>query len=181
MSDDETQSAAGSSPQGSWRLFVPADVPFIYQLVAAVDPRWWRFSRHGLEPSRLLEIAEGLAAGVVVVDENGRPVACAVLADAGSAGTGTLEFYALPDPHAQAIAARFAPELVAAAFAGAPIRRLYHERFENDPDLLGEISTLFEVEVTFPDFALVDGGYESRTTSVTTPERLAAWQAAGAQ
>lgn len=174
MSDD-LLSIDGSVPDGTWRLAEPTDLPFIYDLVTKVDPRWWRFSRMGLEPMQLLQTAEGTAAGVIVVDERGLPVACAILADAGSSGTGILEYYALPDPTSQALARRFAPELVGAAFGGAPIRRLYHERFDGDPDLLGKFSTAFEVEVIFPDFAMIDGYYEGRTVSVLTAERFFEW------
>jgi hypothetical protein len=163
---------------GGWRLFEPRDAPFVYELVTKVDPRWWRFSRHGLEPSQLLEIVKGIAAGVIVFDGSGDSVACAVLAEAGSSGTGMFELYALPNAHAHLFARRFAPELIAAAFAGAPIRRLYHERFENDPVLLGDVAHLFEVEVTYPEFALVEGIYERRTTSVLTAPGFAAWQQA---
>ncbi len=129
----------------------------------------------------MLETAQGTAAGVLVIDGHGKSVACALLADAGASGTGMLDYFALPDPDAQALARQFAPELVDAAFSGASIRRLYHERFENDPDLLGEFSSLFEVEVTFPDFVMIDGRYEARTTSVLTAQRFEAWQKAAAK
>ena len=89
--------------------------------MADVDPRWWRFSRDGLEPSHLLETASGVAAGVIVFDEGQQPVACAMLADAGASGTATLEFFSLPDPAAQALARRYAPDLLVAAFDGAAI------------------------------------------------------------
>ena len=167
-----------SGVPGGWRLVSPADVPFVYRLVAAVDPRWWRFSRGGLEPSHLLGIADGIAAGVIVHDAAERPVACGILADAGAAGTATFEYHALPEPDAERTAAHFAPEVIAAAFSGTPLRRLYHERFEGDPDLLGRAGHLFEVEVRYPDFALVDGRFEARTVSVVTAEAFAAWQEA---
>lgn len=168
-----------TAPAGRWRLADAADIPFVYDLVAAVDPRWWRFSRKGLEPSALLATAGFIAAGAIVLDATERPVACAVLADASPTGTGTLDYFALPTDEAQALARHFAPEIVAAAFAGAPVRRLQHERFEGDADVLGDVAPLFETEVVFPEFALVDGRYEARTIAVLTADRFAAWQAAG--
>ena len=144
--------------------------------MADVDPRWWRFSRDGLEPSHLLETASGVAAGVIVFDEGQQPVACAMLADAGASGTATLEFFALPAPAAQALARRYAPDLVVAAFDGAPIRRLYVERFSGDPDLLGDLADLFEIEVRYPDFTQIDGHYEDRTIAVLTAERFQEWR-----
>lgn len=156
--------------EAGWRLLAPADLPFVYDLVTRVDPRWWRFSRRGLEPMNVLETAQTAAAGVIVFDDEGRSVACAILADTGAARTGMFEYFAVPDPSAEAIARRFAPELIAAAFAGAPIRRLYYERFENDADVLGEAAAWFENEVTFPEFVMIDGQYETRTTSVLTAE-----------
>jgi hypothetical protein len=168
--------AVEASSEASWRLTVPADMPFIYDLVTQVDPRWWRFSRHGLEPSRLLAVAQATSAGATVVDGFGKPVACALLSDTGTSGTGTLEYFALPDPDSQALASRFAPELIGATFGGAPIRRLYHERFENDQNILGVMAKLFELEVTYPEFAMIDGHLESRTISVITVDKFAAWQ-----
>jgi hypothetical protein len=155
-----------------WRLATRADSVFLYELIAAVDPRWWRFSRHGLEPSRLLGVMGQLSSGAVVFDGRQRPVAFAALADTGAAGTGAFEFFALPDPRSTALARRFAPELVAAAFAATQIRRLYRERFEGDTDLYGDIDDWFEVEVIYPDFALIDGRYESRIIDVVTRERF---------
>jgi len=163
-------------PLGSWRLVSPADVPFVYHLVAQVDPRWWRFSRHGLEPSQVLQTAAGISAGALVSTAEGEPVACALLADAGASGTGMFEYYALPHPVAEGLARHFAPQLLAAAFNGAPIRRLYYERFSGDADVLGEAAAAFQLEVTFPEFALINGTYEGRTTSVLTPESFARWQ-----
>jgi len=161
---------------GTWRLVTPADIPFVYYLVAQVDPRWWRFSRHGLEPSQVLQTASGISAGVLVSTDEGEPVACALLASAGASGTGMFEYYALPHPVAEGLARHFAPELIAAAFSGAPIRRLYHERFSGDADVLGAVGAAFELEVTYPEFALIDGAYEDRTSSVVTPESFARWQ-----
>lgn len=157
----------------TWRLFEDRDMLFAYELAAAVDPRWWRFSRVGLHPHSVIETAGSLSAAVVVEDAS-RPIAIAVLADTGAAGTGTLEYFALPG--AETAARALAPEIVAAAFTGAPIRRLYHERFANDPDVLGEVGTWFEVEVTFPEFALVDGTHEDRTVAVLTRDRFEEWQ-----
>lgn len=155
-----------------WRLFEPYDLPFIYELVTKVDPRWWRFSRGGLEPSALLTTAQGVSAGVVVLDEHGTRVACAILAAAGTTGTGMFEYFALPNEDAEALARRCAHDLLVAAFEGASLRRLYYERFENDADVFGELADLFEVEVTYPEFAMIDGQYETRTTSVLTVERF---------
>lgn len=89
-------------------------------------------------------------------------------------GTGMFEYFALPTAHAEALARQFAPDLLAAAFTGADIQRLYYERFENDADVFGDMSALFEVEVTYPEFAMIGGRYENRTTSVLTRERFAA-------
>ena len=166
-----------SAAQPGWRLISRADTPFVYELVTLVDPRWWRFSRKGLEPSILLENAQSVAAGVIIHNETGRPVACGVLTDAGASTTGTLEYFARPDERSLSLARQFAPEIIRAAFTGSPIRRLYHERFEGDPDVLGEMADLFEVEVTYPSFALVAGQLEQRTVSVLTRERFSEWAA----
>lgn len=128
----------------------------------------------------MIETAQTTAAGVMVLDGFGKPVACALLADAGASGTAMLEYFALPDPESAALARRFAPELIDAAFIGASIRRLYYERFENDADVLGEVGKLFEVEVTYPRFATIDGAYESRTTLVLLRETFNAWHKAAA-
>jgi len=168
------RSREGIMSGGGWRLFDTADVPFIYELVTKVDPRWWRFSRVGLEPSALLATTHGISAGVIVVNEHAAPVACAILASTGTAGTGMFEYFALPNAEAEALARKYAPDLLVAAFEGASLRRLYYERFENDADVLGDVASLFEVEVTYPEFAMIDGHYEARTTAVLTLERFAA-------
>ncbi len=164
--------------QPGWRLAQQADAPFIYELVTQVDPRWWRFSRAGLEPSRLLATAGTIAAGVIVHDALQRPMACGVLADAGASGTGTMEYFARPTPEAEELARQFAPDLVIAAFSGAPIRRLYLERFDGDPRLFGDLEDEFEVEVRYPSYAMIGGVLEGRTVSVLTHERFAAWREA---
>ncbi|MDO8390459.1 MAG: hypothetical protein Q7V57_08225 [Actinomycetota bacterium] len=169
--EQESDAAAG------WRLASASDIPFVYELVTRVDPRWWRFSKGGLEPAHVLASTQAIAAGVIVYNGGLQPVACAILTDAGTSGTGTLEYFALPDESAQALARAFAPAIVNAAFKGATIRRLYHERFEGDPQILGEMADLFEVEVTYPRFALVGGTLETRTISVLSRERLDAWNA----
>jgi hypothetical protein len=166
---------AAEEPAGSWRLVSPADIPFVYYLVACVDPRWWRFSRNGLEPSQVLETAAGISAGALISTAEGEPVACALLADSGASGTGMFEYFALPHPDAERLAREFAPALLAAAFNGAPIRRLYYERFSGDADVLGTAASAFELEVTYPKFALIDGTYEDRTSAVLTPESFARW------
>jgi hypothetical protein len=169
-----------SAAPGRWRLIDPGDALFLYELICRVDPRWWRFSREGLEPNGMLGKIQSIAAGVLVEDADGRPVAAAVLADAGASGTGNFEYFALPEPRAEEIARHFTGEIIAAAFAGAPVRRLYHDRFETDPDLYGETAGLWEVEVVYPEFAMIEGRYESRTTSVLTRERFGFWTAANA-
>lgn len=168
---------ADSPARGGWRLASPADVPFVYDLVTKVDPRWWRFSRGGLEPTQVLRMVETVAAGAIVHDDDGRPVACALLAEAGASGTGMFEYFALPEPHAEELAIRFAPDLVTAAFDGAAMRIMYHERFEGDPQLLGEVAELFHSEVVYPDFAWIDGRLEARTISALTAERFEEWRA----
>lgn len=168
------------TPIGTWRLLEATDTPFVYHLVTKVDPRWWRFSRYGLEPSQAVHTAQSIPAGALVLDDVGRPVAAAILAETGSVGTAMLEYFALPAPPAEALARHFAPQLILAAFEGAALRRLYYERFQNDAHILGEFGALFEVEVTMPNFAMIDGVFEDRTTSVLTAERLAEWcQTAG--
>ncbi|MEI8238408.1 MAG: hypothetical protein WCI22_03225, partial [Actinomycetota bacterium] len=82
------------------------------------------------------------------------------------------------DEPSQSLARRFAPEIVAAAFAGAPVRRLYRERFDGDADVYGVVNEWFETEVVFPTYALVDGRHESRTIDVLTAARFAEVHAA---
>jgi len=161
-----------------WRLASPADLPFVYRLVTEVDPRWYRFSRHGLEPSSMIALMGSIAGGAIVHDSNGQPVACALLADSSESGTGHLEYYALPTPHAERCAALAAPDLLGAVFAASTPRRLYVERFENDPQLLGDAAHLFTPEVVLPDFLLIDGTYEDRTTLVLTADVWWPWHEA---
>jgi hypothetical protein len=168
-----------STPEigGSWRLANQTDAPFLYDLITMVDPRWWRFSRSGLDPRGVLQLIDTVSAAVVVLDSLDRPVACAVLADSGASGTATFEYFALPTEEARAVAAHFAGQIIAAAFAGTSVRRLYHERFESDPELLGDTTPLWELEVTYPEFALIEGRHQARTISVLTRARFDRWMA----
>ncbi|HQZ36404.1 MAG TPA: hypothetical protein PK020_18400 [Ilumatobacteraceae bacterium] len=175
MSELHTSTASSGDEQVRWRLADPSDMPFVYRLVTQVDPRWYRFSRHGLEPSGMLGLMASIAGGAIVHDWLGEPVACALLADSSESGTGHLEYYALPTAHAEHCAALAAPDLLGALFSASSPRRLYVERFENDPHILGEAEHLFTTEVVLPRFMLIDGTYEDRTTLVLTADDWWAW------
>lgn len=161
-----------------WRVATPADLPFVYRLITEIDPRWYRFSRNGLEPSAMLGLMGTIAAGAIVHDDADLPVAAALLFDSSLSGTGTLEYYALPTEHAQRCARLAAPDLLAALFSTSDPRRLYVERFDDDAELFGDVAHLFEPEVVMPDFLRIDGTYEARTTLVLTSERWWQWHEA---
>ncbi len=169
------------SEVATWRLAEATDVPFVYRLVTQIDPRWYRFSRHGLEPSAMIELMGSIAAGAIVQDAAGQPVACAILTDSSESGTGTFEYYALPTAHAQQCATQVVSELLGAVFVASSPRRLYVERFENDPVLLGDVAHLFTTEVVLPDFLSIDGVYETRATLVLTAEAWREWSETSAE
>jgi hypothetical protein len=145
----------------SWRLADARDIAFVYELVTAIDPRWWRFSRHGLDPRRLILSVESIAAAAAVLDDDGGSIGFSILADvSGTSAVGQFEVFAMPG-HDVAVAS-VVPELVAAAFAGAPVRKLFHERFDDDPDLLAAMAGAWAREVTLPEFALLGGKFVDR-------------------
>ena len=145
----------------SWRLAGPPDIAYVYELVATIDPRWWRFSRHGLDPRRLLASAESVVAGAVILDDANHPIGFSALADvSGTSAVGSFEVFATPG-HEGAVAS-VVPEVVAAAFAGAPVRKLFYERFDDDPDLLVSMAGAWQREVTLPEFAMIDGRFVDR-------------------
>ena len=109
-------------------------------------------------------------------DQDRRPVAAALLADAGASGTGSFEYFARPDEASEGLARRYAPELIAAAFDGAPVRRLYVERFAGDARLLGDLEALLDAEVHYPQFTRIGGRWEDRTIAVLTRERFQEWR-----
>ena len=120
-----------------------------------LDPRWWRISRHGTAPHVALQSIQEYAALAVFLDEKSDPCGAAGLADVSGAATcGTLDLVAMPG--AEPRVTHIAPELVQAAFMASPIRHLYVERFDDDPDLLAS-APCFELEVRLPEFAFVDG------------------------
>lgn len=162
--------------QPSWRLANHADAPFFYRLVCAVDPRWWRFTRYGTAPADVVAQLSAVTAAAVVLVE-GEPVAGAMLSAGGSAGTGTVEFHALPEPAAEEAARATAPDLVRAAMEGSGLRRLYRDHFSDDPDLFGGFSAEWTREVTMPRFTTIGGRTVDRHISVTTPAAVAAWVA----
>ena len=145
----------------SWRLANAADIPFVYDLVAAIDPRWWRFSRHGLDPRRLLGVVESVAAAAAIIADDARPIGFSILADvSGTSAVGAFEVFAVPG-HEDEVA-WMVPDIVGAAFGGAPVRKLFYERFDDDPDLLVHMSGAWQHEVTLPGFALIGGRYVDR-------------------
>lgn len=158
----------------SWRLFEPHDLTFAYQLASIVDPRWWAVSRSGLSPQNVVARASTFSAGVVVVDSDGYDTGLAVLRETGTASTGALDVWALPTAASVAAVESVIVELLASAFTLSNIRALYHDRFENDPYLLGATESLWETEVVYPEFALIDGRYESRATRVLQRDKFEA-------
>ncbi len=164
----------------TWRSAEPGDAPFLYRLFTDLDPRWWRLSKHGTAPARALETVREYAAMVVFHDDAGQPCGIAGLAEvAASSSTAVLDLLARPDEHAQEVMRVGAEQAVSAAFLGAPIRHLYHERFDDDPDLLTEMSCWVH-EVTLPEFALVDGRFADRLTFGLSRAEFDDWQAARA-
>jgi hypothetical protein len=160
----------------SWRLAGVADIAFVYDLVATIDPRWWRFSRHGLDPRHLLGTIESVAAGATIVGDDSQPIGFSILADvSGTSAVGAFEVFAMPG-HEDAVAA-MVPELVGAAFAGAPVRKLFSERFDDDPDLFVYMPGAWRQEVTLPAFALIGGRYVDRHIFGLSREEHEQWSA----
>jgi len=158
----------------SWRLASAADIPFVYELVSTIDPRWWRFSRHGLDPRRLLDSVESVAAAAAILDDDGKSIGFSILADvSGTSAVGAFEVFSLPS-HEDAVAT-IVPEIVGAAFAGAPVRKLFYERFDDDPDLLVHMTGAWQQEVTLPAFALIGGKYVDRHIFGLSREQHSRW------
>ncbi len=160
---------------GGWRLAEASDAPFLYHLAVTIEPRWWRLTRVGTSPPVVMQSIQQCDAGGVVLDDEGRPVGAAVLAEGSvAARTAVLDLHALPDERSQSIVRRHAPDIVRAAIVGAQLRRLYHHRFDDDPDLLGDTGYLWETEVVFPEFAIVDGSMRARSQLALDPQIFAA-------
>lgn len=157
----------------SWRLFEPSDLIFAYDIAVANDPRWWRVCKHGLSPQTVLDAAQSFAAAVIISGPDG-DVGIATLCETGSAGTGTLDVWTLPDTSSRQCVEAVIVELIASAFGVSGIRALYHERFESDPYLLGVTEPYWRPEVVFPDFAMIEGCYETRTQRVLRREEFEA-------
>ena len=157
----------------SWRLFEPPDLLFAYDVAVANDPRWWRVCRHGLSPESVLEAAQSFAAAVIISGPGG-DVGIATLSETGSAGTGMLDVWTLPDVESRDCVDSVIVELIASAFGVSGVRALYHERFESDPYLLGPTEPHWHTEVVFPDFALIEGQFENRTQRVLRREEFEA-------
>ncbi|MEO8698157.1 MAG: hypothetical protein ABI658_31985 [Acidimicrobiales bacterium] len=158
----------------TWRLAGPADIPFVYELVATIDPRWWRFSRHGLDPRRLLDSVESVAAAAAIMNDEGQSIGFSILADvSGTSAVGAFEVFALPGHESEV--ASMVPEIVGAAFAGAPVRKLFYERFDDDPDLLAQMADAWQREVTLPEFALIGGNYVDRHIFGLSREQHERW------
>jgi len=158
-----------------WRFAQPADMPFLYHLAVTIEPTWWRVTRYGSAPPVVMQMLQQCDALAVVLASGGRRVGAAALAEGSTvAGTAVLDLHSLPDPDAHATVQSVAPDIVRAAFEGAGLRRLYHHRFEGDPELRGATTGLWSAEVHFPDYALVDGEHRGRTTYALGAEEFTA-------
>lgn len=159
-----------ASGRPSWRFAERPDLPFLYHLAAVLDPRWWHVSRRGLHPERTVESVGTYAAGVVVFDGD-RPCGFAGLRGQQNSDVANIDLHALPDPASIGAVREVVGELLAAAFIASPVQRLLYERFEDDTDLLGPTTALWELEVTLPEFARIDGRFVDRLTMTTTRDR----------
>jgi len=163
---------SATTPSGAgWRLFSQTDISFAYEVAVANDPRWWRVSRWGLAPATIIETI-GLFSAGVVISSGLRDVGVAALSETGAAGTGAIDVWCMPDDEARETTSTVMVELIASAFGVSGIRALYHERFENDPYLLGATEALWRPQAVFPDFALIDGVYEDREIRVLWREEF---------
>lgn len=123
---------------------------------------------------------EEFAAIAVVADADLRLVGAAALAGlTGSSATASIDLHAVPGEEAHV--RRVAPDIVRAAFEGSGIRHLYHERFDDDPDMLTEMAEVWRLEATLPEFAMVDGRYADRLILGISADELTAWWAATAR
>ncbi len=140
-------------------------MPFLYHLAVTTEPAWWRVTRLGAAPPLVLQRLQQCDALAVVMAPSGDLVGAAALAEGSLvAATAVLDLQALPEPEAQAVVAALAPDIVRAGFEGAGLRRLYHDRFDGEPDLLGATSPHWAAEVRYPDHARIDGALRARTT-----------------
>lgn len=148
----------------SWRIFQPTDLLFAYELAIIHGTRWWNVTRRGMSPTATTEALATYAAGVTIVlgDE---PIGLATLRETGTAGTGTIELLALDVPECRQAVEQIVPELISSVFAISNVRTLYHQKFDNDPELRGRTLSLWRDEVYFPEYALIDGAYEGMTQS----------------
>lgn len=149
-----------SHDEVSWRLFANDDLHFAYDLAALLGTRWWNVTKNGSSPEAMLRLISRFAAGVTIL--SGRtPIGIGTLSETGSAGTGLFDVRAVDDERCRDLVRAVVPELIGSVFAMSDVRALYHERFENDPRLLGSTEHLWRTQVVFPSYALIEGNYES--------------------
>jgi hypothetical protein len=144
----------------SWRLFDNEDLVFAYELAAVHGARWWNVTKNGSSPESMISLISRFAAGVTIL-RGQTPIGIGTLSNTGSAGTGLFDIRVVDDEHSREIVGRIVPELIQSVFAVSDIRALYHERFENDPRLLGPTEPYWRTQVIFPSYALIEGRYES--------------------
>lgn len=118
--------------------------------------------------------ADSVAAGAVILDDSQVPVGFSILADvSGTSAVGAFEAFAVPG-HEDDVALQVV-DIVAAAFAGAPVRKLFYERFDDDPDLIVQMAGAWQKEVTLPAFALIGGRYVDRHIFGLSREQHTQW------
>lgn len=143
-----------------WRIVDDDDAIALYRLLTTTEPSWWRMVRVGLAPATVLAQAS-IYNAMVAIETDGQLVGVAALTDITVGGiSGTLDLVAMPD--SVDVVRSVTPAIITSIFRALPLAHLHHERFDGEPDLLGMMSPIWQHEVTFPEFALVEGRYADR-------------------
>ncbi|MEL6890372.1 MAG: hypothetical protein AAFP84_02145 [Actinomycetota bacterium] len=175
MDDSIGDTATTQTDTASWRFAEPSDAGFLYDLAVALDPRIWRFSKHGTAPFRALETVGEYEIIAVLEQPDSGPFGFAGLVDlTGDGRCAQLDLHTAPVPGAADAARSVITEVLDAAFANGQIQHLYIERFDDDPDLIGHLDA-FRLEVEIPEFAFVGGRLASRLTYGLSRDEYLTW------
>jgi len=155
----------------------PGDRDLVVAIATHAGVRWRRATRGtlSLNPTDVMAVVRSSCSYLFAVETGGDDVAVHGIAAVGdvdqASGVASIDLVAGPGPGAPAVVAAHAGPAVRELLAAMPLRRLYLERFADEPFPFPDDAHRWEREVAIPGFATLDGVPTAYETWVTTPHR----------
>jgi hypothetical protein len=159
----------------------PGDRDLVVAVATHAGVRWRRATRGAmsLNPTDVMTVVRSSCSYLFAVetgdDDAVDDVSVHGIAAVGdvdqASGVAAIDLVVGPGPDAAAVVAAHAGPAVRELLAAMPLRRLYLERFADEPFPFPDDAHRWEREVAIPGFATLDGVPTAYETWATTPER----------